>query len=162
MADRIAVMNRGRIEQVAPPIEIYDRPATLFVSQFVGTSNLLPGKIAAVDGERAAVALADGTRLACVSTMANPVGSEVLVSVRPERLRVHTAPTEGAIPATVKVVLPLGPIVVYEAETRAGEPVKISAPREGEARPFDPGDAIFIEPAAPDAARLFQRIAHIN
>ena len=44
MADRIAVMNRGRIEQVASPTEIYDQPATLFVNQFVGTTNLLAGQ----------------------------------------------------------------------------------------------------------------------
>jgi putative spermidine/putrescine transport system ATP-binding protein len=157
MADRIAVMNRGGIEQLAAPIEIYDRPASLFVSQFVGTTNLLPGKVAESADGRAAVTLSDGTRFACVSAMANSVGSEVLVSVRPERLRVHIAPTEGAIPATVKVVMPLGPVVVYEAETRAGEPIKISAPREGDARLLDPGTAVFLEPAAPDAARLFPR-----
>src|SRR5215475_5744847 len=45
MADRIAVMNHGRIEQVASPTEIYDHPATLFVNQFVGTTNLIPGKL---------------------------------------------------------------------------------------------------------------------
>lgn len=157
MADRIAVMNRGGIEQLAAPIEIYDRPASLFVSQFVGTTNLLPGKVAELASGRASVALSDGTRFACVPAMANTVGSDVLVSVRPERLRVHIAPTEGALPATVKVVMPLGPMVVYEAETRAGEPIKISAPREGDARLLDPGTAVFLEPAAPDAARLFPR-----
>src|SRR4051794_23426145 len=51
MADRIAVMNRGCIEQVAPPTEIYDRPATLFVNQFVGTTNLVPGKLAKNDAD---------------------------------------------------------------------------------------------------------------
>jgi len=160
MADRIAVMNRGRIEQVAAPTEVYDRPGTLFVSQFVGTTNLLPGKVTATAVGRIAVALADGTELQCESDVTNVVGSEVLVSLRPERLRVRTARGEGAIPATVKVVLPLGPVVVYEAETQAGESVKISAPREGDARLHVPGDAIFIEPAASDAARLFQRTTH--
>src|SRR5262249_21156905 len=60
MADRIAVMNRGRIEQLASPIDIYDRPATLFVNQFVGTTNLLPGRIVATDESGADVALAAG------------------------------------------------------------------------------------------------------
>lgn len=157
MADRIAVMNRGRIEQVAPPTEIYDRPATLFVSQFVGTTNLLPGKVAAAGDATATVTLADGTRVACDPGGAPTAGTEVLVSVRPERLRVRTAPVDGAIPATVKLVLPLGPVVFYEAETRAGEPVKISAPREGAAPLLEPGAAIHLEPAAPEAARLFPR-----
>src|SRR5437660_5432619 len=60
MADRIAVMNRGRIEQVASPTDIYDRPATLFVNQFVGTTNLLPGQIIAADASGTDVALAGG------------------------------------------------------------------------------------------------------
>src|SRR5229473_2581028 len=60
MADRIAVMNRGRIEQVASPTEIYDRPATLFVNQFVGTANLLPGELLAVDDSGSDVRLASG------------------------------------------------------------------------------------------------------
>ncbi len=159
MADRIAVMNRGRIEQVATPTEVYDRPETLFVSQFVGTTNLLPGKVAARENAQTIVALTDGTRLACEASMTQSVGSEVFVSVRPERLRVDAAPTEGAFPATIKVVMPLGPVVFYEAETGAGVLVKISAPREGDARLLGQGDAVFIKPAASDAARLFQRKA---
>src|SRR5439155_9054703 len=62
MADRIAVMNRGRIEQVASPTDIYDRPATLFVNQFVGTTNLLPGQIIAADASGTDVGLAGGVR----------------------------------------------------------------------------------------------------
>ena len=50
MADRIAVMARGSIEQVASPTEIYDRPSTLFVNQFVGTANVLSGEFVSADG----------------------------------------------------------------------------------------------------------------
>ena len=45
VADRIAVMNRGRVEQFDTPVGVYDRPATLFVNGFIGTTNLLPGRI---------------------------------------------------------------------------------------------------------------------
>ena len=60
MADRIAVMNRGRIEQVASPTDIYDHPATLFVNQFVGTTNLIPGKLVGVDAGGCDVRAAGG------------------------------------------------------------------------------------------------------
>src|SRR5436853_3751101 len=62
MADRIAVMARGRIEQVSSPTEIYDRPATLFVNQFVGTTNVLSGAFTA-GGSGARVALPGGLAL---------------------------------------------------------------------------------------------------
>src|SRR5438477_2215585 len=62
MADRIAVMARGRIEQVSTPTEIYDRPATLFVNQFVGTTNVLSGAFTS-GGAGARVALPGGLAL---------------------------------------------------------------------------------------------------
>ena len=51
MADRVAVLNHGRLEQFAPPTEIYDRPATLFVNRFVGTTNLLTGDLVVAAGD---------------------------------------------------------------------------------------------------------------
>src|SRR5437660_4479536 len=60
MADRIAVMAYGSIEQVSSPTEIYDRPQTLFVNHFVGTANLVAGKLVGVDAGGCDVALADG------------------------------------------------------------------------------------------------------
>src|SRR5712664_118648 len=84
MADRIAVMNHGRIEQVASPTDIYDHPATLFVHQFVGTANLLPGELLAVDDSGSDVRLAGGVlRAAPVRGLAT--GTKVLLSIRPEQ-----------------------------------------------------------------------------
>ena len=61
MADRVAVLNQGRLEQYAPPTEVYDKPNSLFVNTFVGTANTLPGKLVALNGE-ATVALDIGSR----------------------------------------------------------------------------------------------------
>src|SRR5262249_19087156 len=82
MADRIAVMHRGRIEQVASPTEIYDRPATLFVNQFVGTTNLIPGELLGIDGTGSEVRLAGGV-LRAAPVPGLTAGSKVLLSVRP-------------------------------------------------------------------------------
>ncbi len=90
MADRIAVMNRGRIEQVASPTDIYDNPATLFVNQFVGTTNLIPGKLVNVDAGGCDVQIASGM-LRAASSPALLKGMDVLVSVRPEQWRVERA-----------------------------------------------------------------------
>jgi putative spermidine/putrescine transport system ATP-binding protein len=63
MADRVAVLNGGVLEQVGTPIDVYDRPRSLFVNTFVGISNLLPGRIDTLDGAHAAVPLDVGARL---------------------------------------------------------------------------------------------------
>ncbi|RWG55410.1 MAG: ABC transporter ATP-binding protein, partial [Mesorhizobium sp.] len=52
ISDRIVVMNKGRIEQIAPPATLYDRPATRFVASFIGTMNLLQSRFVGRDGER--------------------------------------------------------------------------------------------------------------
>src|SRR5690242_1593275 len=66
MADRIAVMSRGRIEQVSPPVGIYDHPETLFVNEFVGTANIVPGRLTK-NGTSARVTLAEGLGLDVIS-----------------------------------------------------------------------------------------------
>jgi spermidine/putrescine transport system ATP-binding protein len=88
MSDRIVLMNEGRIVQEGSPAEIYDRPATVFASGFIGEANLLRGTVAAVDGERARVRVLDSSLE--VFAPARGVGPDlpVVISVRPERLRV--------------------------------------------------------------------------
>ena len=86
MSDRIVLMNEGRIVQEGSPAEIYDRPATVFASGFIGEANLLRGTVAAVDGERARVRVL-GSLLEVIAP-ARGMGPDlpVVISVRPERL----------------------------------------------------------------------------
>jgi spermidine/putrescine transport system ATP-binding protein len=93
MSDRIAVMNRGRVEQVAVPEEVYDRPTTTFVAGFIGVSNLMPGSVASSGRVR----LDSGLEVAA-DTGSLPVGEGCAAVVRPEKLRVELA-GEGVGPA---------------------------------------------------------------
>ncbi len=88
MSDLIAVMDAGRIVQLAPPREVYDRPRTTFVANFVGVSNLLAGVVRESAGGRATIEVEGGWRFG--KTLARPpaAGERVLVAVRPEKLRV--------------------------------------------------------------------------
>ena len=86
VANRIAVMNHGRIEQADSPARVYDRPATLFVNSFVGAANLLHGKIVGSSAGRCTVDLDVGATLAVAARRALPLGRRVVVSVRPEHL----------------------------------------------------------------------------
>ncbi len=86
MSDRVAVMDRGRYEQLAAPQELYERPATRFVAGFLGASNLLRGQVEGVDGAYSAVRLA-GSTVVRVSTALLAGRTRVDVGVRPEKIR---------------------------------------------------------------------------
>jgi putative spermidine/putrescine transport system ATP-binding protein len=150
MADRIAVMSRGNIEQVSTPTEIYDRPQTLFVNQFVGTTNVLQGEF--FNGPAAQVRLAGGVMIGVAAKPGFIDGSKVVVSVRPEQL--HAA-ANGGLPGTVKAVMPLGAHVVYEVEIASGDLLKVSESREGQTTMRQTGDQIQIVPTSPDACHVF-------
>ena len=153
MADRIAVMNRGRIEQVSSPTDVYDRPRTVFVNQFVGTTNLLEGELA--DAAHGVVRLAGGATIAAAPAPGLARGARVVLSIRPEQLRIRPPGSEGAVPATIKTVLPLGPYIMYEAETDAGVAFRLSEPRDPGGRLLPPGERVHVAPVAPSACNVF-------
>ena len=105
MSDRIAVMNRGVVEQVADPEEVYERPRTTFVAGFIGVSNLMPGTVGSVDGDRARVRLDSGVEVAAPSEGLQ-AGETCHAVVRPEKLLVSRAedPGDGAHPSVDGVV----------------------------------------------------------
>jgi spermidine/putrescine transport system ATP-binding protein len=106
MSDRIVLLNEGQIAQQGTPTEIYERPANVFASGFIGETNLLHGRVTSIDGVVARVTLDDG--LAKVTAPANGVQPSqlVVVSVRPERLRI--GPVGSANGAENRVVGRLG------------------------------------------------------
>jgi putative spermidine/putrescine transport system ATP-binding protein len=165
MADRVAVMSRGRIEQVSSPTDIYDRPQTLFVNEFVGSTNLLPGVFVKDASGRPAVRLAAGANLPAViwpvaADAPFDPGARIVVSVRPERLRIlpRSPPAgdgEGCLPAVVTAVMPLGAHVVYDLASGEGPSLKVSEPREAGADVRAAGAAVYIKPASPAACHVF-------
>jgi len=85
LADRIIVMNRGQIEQVGSASDIYERPRSRFVSEFVGSINVFPALVESIAGRQVTLNQA-GREIRCVTDRALATGDEVLVSVRPEKL----------------------------------------------------------------------------
>ena len=88
MSDRIAVMNRGRIEQLGRAEELYERPRTAFVANFLGSSNLLTGRVAEVQGTEAIIQTEFGP-LRTLHGAGLRVGQNVTLSIRPEKLRME-------------------------------------------------------------------------
>ena len=113
LADRVVVLNKGRIEQVATPLELYSRPASLFVADFVGTypMNFLRGTTSGAD-----VDLASGARIASNTKITDP--TSVVIGLRPEQLRIDPS---GAIEFVPKIIEPLGSDTMIHGEV-AGQP----------------------------------------
>jgi spermidine/putrescine transport system ATP-binding protein len=173
MSDRIAVMHRGRVEQLGTPEELYERPTTRFVADFIGTSNLLAGTVESVDGSTASVRLASGD--ACLTAADGlATGGSIELSVRPESVRlvatngVGTSGATGTLPATVEQVAYLGGNVQYLVRTAGGLTITALAPKNGDRIPVGgavdvswlPGDALVLaepsdghEPVAQEEVR---------
>jgi spermidine/putrescine transport system ATP-binding protein len=153
MADTIAVMDRGRIEQLGTPDELYERPSTAFVAGFLGASNLLHGTVAGED----LVRLDSGAPVRVMSSDLDGRSGRVAVGVRPEKVRLDP---DGANAFSGQVVetayvgvstqyvvdTPPGRITVYvqnaqrgAAAATVGDPVTIS---------FDPDVAFVVDPSS--------------
>jgi spermidine/putrescine transport system ATP-binding protein len=113
MADTIAVMNGGRIEQLGPPAGLYERPATAFVAGFLGASNLLPGTIEGSD----AIRLDDGT---VVRATVNGRSGEVAAGVRPEKITIGAGGGANELAGTVAETAYIGVATQVVVRTAAG------------------------------------------
>ena len=159
ISDRIAVMRGGALEQVGPPASIYARPATPFVAEFMGTTNLIAGKIAEALGGR--IRIAAGGIVLEAQAQGHAAGAAVMASLRPETLRLlppgETPPSGWArLEATVARVELLGALTRVELATQAGMPLKLAmldlppqqvAPGKTVALAYDPARvAVFAAP----------------
>ena len=152
MADTIAVMNGGRIEQLATPDELYERPLTAFVAGFLGVSNLLYGSVA---GDGLVRLDAGGEVRVHPQALADRSG-RVAVGVRPEKIRLG-AGEANAISGTVSesayigvstqyvVDTPHGPVAVYVQN--AGPGARVAAPGDPVTLSFSPDSAFVVEPS---------------
>jgi spermidine/putrescine transport system ATP-binding protein len=133
MSDRIAVMNRGKIEHLGGPEEVYLRPKSLFTAGFIGQANLLAGTIDSEDASGLGVRLDDGSLL-CAETSADGcvVGGKAMLMIRPEHLRLELdQPGEDpAIPVRLKDETFQGSWARYAAETRQGERIVLLVPSD--------------------------------
>jgi spermidine/putrescine transport system ATP-binding protein len=144
ISDRIVVMNKGRIEQIASPAELYDRPRTRFVASFIGTMNLLPARFTGADAHQLSFD-ADGLHLLIADdgTMSPRPDETVTVGVRPEDLVVRHRDPETT-PARVTSVVFHGKTLRAHAEIGRGTKVVIDMPRQGDSAACRPGTVLDI------------------
>jgi putrescine transport system ATP-binding protein len=127
VADRIAVMRAGRLMQVGTPAEIYERPNSCWVADFIGDVNLIEGKVTAIDAGSVTVASAPAGHVRAPAAAQIGPGDRVWVALRPEKLRIATArpPTdENCVAATVWEIGYLGDRCVYKLRLDDGSVMK--------------------------------------
>ncbi|MET0169483.1 MAG: ABC transporter ATP-binding protein [Aliihoeflea sp.] len=129
MADRIAIMDKGEVMQVATPAEIYEAPASRFVADFVGSVNLFEGKVAGHDSGRVKIATASGFDIQADESAAAQDGATVWYAVRPEKIRISSQRPESAVNAVEGEVWDigyLGDMTVYNVKLPDGQIVRSS------------------------------------
>ena len=148
LSHRIAVMNRGRVEQVDEPSRIYGFPKTRFVADFIGHCNLLSGPVRANDGKVVTVDVAGlgPVRVAAQSGIA--AGHPGTIALRPEKIRIE-ASAPGGTPdnhcrGTVADLLYMGDVTVYKVDTPGGHKIEalLANSASGRTKFFEPGDPV--------------------
>ena len=126
MADRIVVMNQGRIEQVGSPAEIYNQPATHFVAEFVGNNNLFDGKVTEANATTVTVQCPQGNIYAH-SEQSHAPGDRVTAVVPADRLRLTPQPVsaQNIVQASLRGREFMGSQVLYWLETATGYEVRV-------------------------------------
>jgi spermidine/putrescine transport system ATP-binding protein len=126
MSDRIAVMNKGVVLQIGAPQEIYERPASKYVADFIGETNFIDGVVKAQNGSTVEVEL-EGTGVICVeSSRTFTNGQQVSVALRPEKLRLNTEIQEGNnLKGRVEDVIYIGTDTHYGVRFAGGQKVRV-------------------------------------
>jgi spermidine/putrescine transport system ATP-binding protein len=130
MSDRLVVMNAGRIEQLGSPRELYEHPATRFVSNFIGTSNILTGRLERRGDTWALAGLGPEERVLVADAGDAQAGQEVELAVRPEKIVLRAEqdpppPDRTALRATVQEIVYLGTSTQYRTVTDGGTAVAV-------------------------------------
>jgi len=139
LSDRIAVMSRGRIEQLGAPREIYERPASRFVTDFIGASTVLRGRAVAEDR----VALSPDLTIRVSVGRLLRVGEQIELAIRPERVRLAAAAGEGTAEARIEGLVYQGAMTEVSARLVDGQRMRVFV-TEPAPMPLAPGQIIHL------------------
>ena len=147
MADTIAVMNEGRIEQMGSPADLYDNPETAFVANFLGQSNLIKGTISGSDGDKQIVDLF-GQKISLQKSRSHGVDNSIYAGIRPEKFRIsrlETA-TSGNLLTGGKVedVSYIGVSTQYQVLMPWGQELMVFEQNDDGVAPFSVGESVNI------------------
>ena len=147
MADTIAVMNEGKIEQMGSPADLYDNPETAFVANFLGQSNLIKGTIVGNDGD-SIIADLYGQKISLPKNRSHAVDSSMYAGIRPEKFRISLVgtPVTGNVltGGRIEDVSYIGVSTQYQVEMPWGQELMVFEQNDDGVAPFNKGDAVNI------------------
>ncbi|EKJ94901.1 polyamine ABC transporter ATP-binding protein [Bradyrhizobium lupini HPC(L)] len=148
MSDRIAVFDKGRIQQLGKPTDVYERPASPFVAQFIGDNNALHGTVLNVSGRECTVQIDDGNGSTVRAAVGAPLkrGEKTTLSIRPERIKLgQGGDISNSVAAKVKELIYLGDHVRVRVSALGSEEIIIKVPNgQGLPAGVSPGSDVLI------------------
>jgi spermidine/putrescine transport system ATP-binding protein len=158
MSDRLAVMNGGRVEQSGPPQEMYEEPATLFVADFLGVSNLVGAEATGRDGAACVLSVGDRRLLASQGDLG--CRGPVKAMIRPERVRIEPQGTEGPnrLPGLVEHLVFLGSFREVRVRLLGGALVTGIQPNDGTESTYPQGSSVTVHLPA-ESLRVLPEVA---
>ncbi len=129
VADSLIVMNVGKVEQMGSPSELYDRPKTLFVNNFVGQASVLSAQVVAESDSASTLRLATGNDIHLPRRSGFMRGANVALVVRPEHVVLHASPVAGSLPARRMMAVPQGPLRLHDLVLADGTLLKATERR---------------------------------
>ncbi|WP_425501594.1 ABC transporter ATP-binding protein [Parasulfitobacter algicola] len=154
MSDRVAVFNDGKIQQLAPPDQLYERPDNSFVAQFIGENNKLTGKVLNRAGDAVLVELPDGKTCEALAVNCGEPGSETLISIRPERVDVTEAAGPNTAQAKVLELIYLGDHIRCRMNVHGNDAFIVKVPNSAGHKHLIVGEDTMVTWATEDARAL--------
>ena len=142
LSDHVAIMNEGKVEQLGTPRDLYERPATHFVANFLGVSNIFDARVAGQDGTEALVQI--GPVLVRVPWETGlEVGGPIRVAVRPEKIRLGPPDPRQGLPARVRHVVYLGATTHFYLDGPVGQSLVVHVQNiSPDTAPWKAGDEV--------------------
>ncbi len=154
MSDRVAVFQDGRIQQLATPADLYERPENSFVAQFIGENNKLTGTVTALNGDVATVTLDDGSTCQANPVGRREVGAKTLISIRPERVWIGGETGPNSTTAKILELIYLGDHIRCRLNVHGNDDFVVKVPNSVAHKPLIVGENTRINWNITDARAL--------
>ena len=156
MSDKVAVFDDGRIQQLAPPDDLYERPENAFVAAFIGENNTLRGRVAAIEGDTCRVRLDDGSEIRALRVNVEGEGAQSTLSLRPERVRIDARDDQfdNVFEGQVKELIYLGDHIRVRVHLCGNDEFIVKVPNASGERRVKVGETLRLGWASQDCRAL--------
>ncbi|MFT4794367.1 MAG: putative spermidine/putrescine transport system ATP-binding protein [Paracoccaceae bacterium] len=154
MSDRVAVFNDGRIQQLAPPAELYEQPQNSFVAQFIGENNTLDAEVVGMKGDIATVKFGNGETATALAVNCGGVGNRTRLSLRPERVEIGAKSDFNSVTGKVLELIYLGDHIRARMSVHGNDTFVVKLPNSSDHAQLSVGETTLMSWRAQDCRAL--------